>query len=67
MTKNYLTECRLQIKWDDGQLEQMSIYDLPEYIADELRVYFRELESLRCENKELYDAEYINNTRELTL
>lgn len=67
MTKNYLTECRIQIKWDDGQLEQMSILDLPESITDELRTYFKELEDLRYEDKETYDTEYFTNTRELAL
>jgi len=67
MSKNYLTECRISIMWDDGQVEQLSILDLPEHITNELRTYFKELEDMRYEDKDTYDTEYFTYTRELTL
>ena len=44
--------------WSDGKTEDLAKI-LPEYLMDELSVYFRELEDLREEHDaELRDEEY---------
>ena len=39
----------LSVTWSDGVTEGLTA-DLPEYLQDELRVYFQELEDLRAEH-----------------
>jgi hypothetical protein len=59
---DYINECNTIFTWSDGMRERMTFNDLPESIREELKIYFRELEDLRAEDKALYDSEYI--TRE---
>jgi hypothetical protein len=39
----------LSVTWSDGVTERLTA-DLPEYLQDELRIYFKELEDLREEH-----------------
>ena len=57
-TKQTITSFKLSVSWSDGKTEGLAI-DLPEYLYDELQVYFRELEDLREEHDNaLRDEEY---------
>jgi hypothetical protein len=57
-TKQTITSFKLSVSWSDGKTEGLAI-DLPEYLYDELQVYFRELEDLREEHdNDLRDEEY---------
>jgi hypothetical protein len=56
--KHTITSWKLSVTWSDGKTEGLAI-DLPEYLADELQVYFKELEDLREEHDNgLRDEEY---------
>jgi hypothetical protein len=58
MSKAEITSWKLSITWSDGKVEGLASC-LPEYIYDELLIYFRELEDLREEHDaELRDEEY---------
>ena len=49
---------KLSVTWSDGKTEGLTT-DLPEYLADELQIYFKELEDLREEHdNDLRDEEY---------
>jgi hypothetical protein len=49
---------KLSITWSDGKVEGLTTC-LPEYIYDELLIYFRELETLRAEHDaEMRDEPY---------
>ena len=39
----------LNVTWSDGVNEGLTA-DLPEYLRDELQIYFKELEDLRAEH-----------------
>lgn len=57
-TKKTITSFKLSVSWSDGKTEGLAI-DLPEYLYEELQVYFRELEDLREEHDNaLRDEEY---------
>jgi hypothetical protein len=47
--KQSITSWRLGITWSDGKTEGLASC-LPEYIYEELRIYFKELEDLREEH-----------------
>jgi hypothetical protein len=47
--KQTITSWRLSITWSDGKTEGLASC-LPEYIYEELRIYFKELEDLREEH-----------------
>jgi len=49
--KQSITSWRLGITWSDGKTEGL-VSCLPEYIYEELRIYFKELEDLREEHDE---------------
>jgi len=49
--KQSITSWRLSITWSDGKTEGLASC-LPEYIYEELRIYFKELEDLREEHDE---------------
>lgn len=58
MSKAEITSWKLSITWSDGKVEGLASC-LPEYIYDELLIYFRELEDLREEHDaELRDEPY---------
>ena len=46
--KEKITLAKLVIKWSDGKTEDLASV-LPEYLREELEVYFDELEDLRLE------------------
>lgn len=46
--KKTLTLTKLIVTWSDGRTEDL-VKILPEYLQDELRIYFAELEDLREE------------------
>lgn len=49
---------KLSITWSDGKVEGLASC-LPDYIYDELVIYFKELEDLRAEHDaEMRDEEY---------
>jgi hypothetical protein len=57
-TKQTITSFKLSATWSDGKTEGLAI-ELPEYLYDELQIYFRELEDLREEHdNDLRDEEY---------
>lgn len=64
MNTDYIKKCAVNFTWDDGIIESVGFYDLPETIRNELIIYFRELEDLRGENKAVYDAEYLMTNTE---
>jgi hypothetical protein len=47
--KEKITLAKLVIKWSDGKTEDLASV-LPEYLREELEVYFDELEDLRLEH-----------------
>ena len=47
--KKTIELAKLTIKWSDGKTEELSAV-LPEYLRNELRIYFDELEDLRAEH-----------------
>jgi hypothetical protein len=47
--KQTITSWRLSVTWSDGKTEGLASC-LPEYIYEELRIYFKELEDLREEH-----------------
>lgn len=49
--KQTITSWRLSITWSDGKTEGL-VSCLPEYLEEELLIYFRELEDLREEHDE---------------
>jgi len=56
--KAEIASWKLSITWSDGKVEGLASC-LPEYIYDELLVYFKELEDLREEHDaEMRDEEY---------
>lgn len=56
--KATITSWKLSITWSDGKVEGLASC-LPEYIYDELQIYFRELEDLREEHDlEMRDEPY---------
>jgi hypothetical protein len=48
-----VTKWELRITWSDGKTEGL-VSHLPEYLYDELQLYFRELEDLREQDPEIY-------------
>jgi hypothetical protein len=66
--KHEIKSFKLSVTWSDGETEGLASA-LPEYIYDELQIYFRELEDLREEHDadlrdEAYTFNNINDTRE---
>jgi len=56
--KQTITSWRLSITWSDGKTEGLANC-LPEYLEEELFIYFRELEDLREEHDaEMRDEPY---------
>jgi hypothetical protein len=56
--KNTIASWKLSVTWSDGKTEGLAV-DLPEYLADELQIYFRELEDLREEHdNDMRDGDY---------
>lgn len=56
--KAEIASWKLSITWSDGKTEGLASC-LPEYLEEELKIYFRELEDLREEHDaELRDEEY---------
>jgi len=51
-----ITKWELRVTWSDGKTEGL-VSHLPEYLYDELQLYFRELEDLREEDPEMYFME----------
>ena len=49
MSEATIASWKLSITWSDGKVEGLASC-LPEYIYDELLIYFRELEDLRAEH-----------------
>jgi len=49
MTEAKISSWKLSVTWSDGKVEGLASC-LPEYIYDELVVYFKELEDLRAEH-----------------
>ena len=64
MDKQEIVSFKLSVTWSDGKVEGLASH-LPEYIYDELQVYFRELEDLREEHdNDMRDEEYNFNGEE---
>jgi hypothetical protein len=66
--KHEIKSFKLSVTWSDGATEGLASA-LPEYIYDELQIYFRELEDLREEHDadlrdEAYTFNNVNDTRE---
>lgn len=58
MSKATISSWRLGITWSDGKTEGLATC-LPEYLEQELLIYFKELEDLREEHDlEMRDEEY---------
>jgi hypothetical protein len=56
--KQTITSFKLSVTWSDGKTEGLAI-SLPEYLDEELQIYFRELEDLREEHdNDMRDYEY---------
>ena len=56
--KAEITSWKLSITWSDGKTEGLASC-LPEYLEEELKIYFRELEDLREEHDaDMRDEEY---------
>jgi len=54
MTTHKIASWRLSVTWTDGKTEGLAVH-LPEYLAEELQTYFRELEQHRAECDESED------------
>ena len=52
--KKTIASWKLSVTWSDGKTEGLAV-DLPEYLADELAIYFAELEQHRAEVEEEYN------------
>lgn len=58
MEKQEIVSYKLSVTWSDGKVEGLASH-LPEYLYDELQIYFRELEDLREEHDNgMRDYEY---------
>jgi len=58
MEKQEIKAFKLSVTWSDGKVEGLA-FNLPEYLCEELQVYFRELEDLREEHDNgMRDYEY---------
>ena len=57
--KQKITLGKLVITWSDGKTEDLANV-LPEYLREELEVYFDELEDLRLEMQELINNDLEN-------
>ena len=56
--KQTITSWKLSVTWSDGKTEGLANC-LPEYLEDELMIYFKELEDLREEHdNDMRDWEY---------
>jgi hypothetical protein len=56
--KQTIQSYKLSVTWSDGKVEGLAIC-LPEYLEEELKVYFQELEDLREEHdNDMRDGEY---------
>jgi hypothetical protein len=56
--KNTIKSWKLSVTWSDGRTEGLAT-DLPEYLVDELQIYFKELEDLREEHdNDMRDGDY---------
>ena len=56
--KQTITSFKLSITWSDGKTEGLASC-LPEYLEEELKIYFQELEDLREEHDaDLREEEY---------
>lgn len=68
--KHEIKSFKLSVTWSDGATEGLAS-DLPEYIYEELQIYFRELEDLREEHDadlrdEAYTFNDLTNVRNVT-
>jgi hypothetical protein len=62
--KQTIQSYKLSITWDDGKTEGLGIH-LPEYLENELKIYFQELEDLREEyDNGMRDEDYHFSTDE---
>ena len=62
--KQTIQSYKLSVTWSDGQIEGLGI-DLPEYLEEELKIYFQELEDLREEHDNgMRDEDYHFSTDE---
>lgn len=52
--KQIIKSWKLSVTWSDGKTEGLAV-DLPEYLADELAIYFAELEQHRAEIEDEYN------------
>jgi hypothetical protein len=58
MKKQEIKAFKLSVTWSDGKVEGLA-FNLPEYLCEELQVYFQELEDLREEHDNgMRDYEY---------
>mgnify|MGYP006272876569 CR=1 FL=1 len=53
-TAHTIKSWKLSVEWTDGKTEGLAV-DLPEYLADELAIYFAELEQHRAEVEDEYN------------
>ena len=62
--KQTIQSYKLSVMWSDGKVEGLGTH-LPEYLENELKIYFRELEDLREEHdNEMRDGEYKFSTED---
>jgi len=62
--KQTIQSYKLSVTWSDGKVEGLGI-DLPEYLENELKIYFQELEDLREEHdNEMRDGKYHFSTEQ---
>ena len=54
MTAHTIKSWKLSVTWTDGKTEGLAA-DLPEYLAEELAIYFAELEQHRAEIEDEYN------------
>ena len=52
--KPIIKSWKLSVTWSDGKTEGLAV-DLPEDLADELAIYFAELEQHRAETEDEYN------------
>ena len=56
MSTHTIKSWNLSVTWSDGKKEGL-VNHLPEYLAEELAIYFQELEEHRAEVEEEYNFE----------
>ena len=52
--KHTIKSWKLSVTWSDGKTEGLAVH-LPEYLAEELAIYFTELEENRAEDEDEYN------------